>query len=105
MSPSTYLTHRTPRYNASKLLEVFYCRVLATKMTESAKPAVTLNFTNPGLCSTELSKEGGWRGLLFSAIKILIARTAEVGSRTLVAGGVAGPDSHGQYLSDSKVCQ
>jgi hypothetical protein len=33
----------------------------------------------------------------------VIARTAEVGSRTLVYGASAGPESHGQYVPDCKI--
>ncbi len=33
----------------------------------------------------------------------ILGRTTEVGSRTLVAGAIAGPESHGQYMTDSKV--
>ncbi len=32
--------------------------------------------------------------------KALIARTTEVGSRTLVYSAAAGPESHGQYMSE-----
>lgn len=33
----------------------------------------------------------------------MIGRTAEAGSRTLVHGVTAGPESHGQYLSECLV--
>lgn len=33
----------------------------------------------------------------------MFARTSEVGSRTLVHGASAGPESHGQYVPDCKI--
>ena len=42
------------------------------------------------------------------AIKVLMkvfCRTTEVGSRTLVHAGVAGVETHGQYMSDCKISQ
>ena len=35
-------------------------------------------------------------------MKKLMARTIEVGSRTLVAGACAGPKSHGKFMSDGE---
>jgi hypothetical protein len=40
---------------------------------------------------------------IVAASKGLIARTTEVGSRTLVDASLQGPASHGKYLSDCKV--
>jgi hypothetical protein len=36
-------------------------------------------------------------------MKRLLARTTEVGSRTLVHAALQGPDTHGAYLHDCKV--
>ena len=36
-------------------------------------------------------------------LKRLLCRTTEVGSRTLVHAGVAGPETHGKYISDCHV--
>lgn len=83
------------RYPVSKLLEVLYGRELAVQMTKSNRPSVILNLIDPGLCHSELAREAGW-GLYF--FKLLFARTTEAGSRTLVTGGTAGTDSHGQYM-------
>ena len=35
-------------------------------------------------------------------MRVLLGRSTEVGSRTLVYGACAGPDSHGEYMSDGK---
>ncbi|MCJ1266666.1 hypothetical protein MMC22_006551 [Lobaria immixta] len=90
------------RYPVSKLLEVLYARELAVHMTKSDRPSVILNFVNPGLCHSDLAREAGW-GLYF--IKLLAARSTEAGSRTLVAAGTAGTDSHGQYMQSCQTAE
>ena len=85
------------RYPTSKLLEVLVIRQIAPKLNGSG---VILNMLNPGLCHSELAREGGW---FLTIMKTLLARTTEVGSRTLVAAAVAGPESHGKYMSDAQV--
>ncbi|KAK7995745.1 Retinol dehydrogenase 13 [Apiospora marii] len=55
----------------------------------------------PGLRKSELARE--LDGLRVRAAKFLLARTAEQGSRSLTAGAVGGPDTHGQYLDMGKV--
>ncbi|KAL9131489.1 MAG: hypothetical protein Q9217_000568 [Psora testacea] len=88
------------RYNVSKLLEVFYCRELASRTQESGKPDVIINFLNPGLCHSELAREAGL-GLML--MKLFLARTAEQGSRTLVHAVESGTETHGQYLHNCEV--
>jgi retinol dehydrogenase 12 len=83
----------------SKLLEVFYCRELAKHSQESGKPFVVINYLNPGLCHSQLGREAG---IGLAILKFLLARTTEVGSRTLVAAAAAGADSHGQYQCNSR---
>lgn len=85
------------RYPTSKLLEVLTVRHIAPKLEGSN---VILNTLNPGLCHSELGREAGWQ-LYF--MKMVLARSTEVGSRTLVAGAQAGEDSHGKYMTDGKV--
>lgn len=86
------------RYNVSKLLEVLYTRELAARTKESGKPEVIINYLNPGLCHSSLAREiEGW-GFYF--LKALLARSTEHGSRTLVHAAEAGPETHGQYLSN-----
>lgn len=40
---------------------------------------------------------------MITIAKALIARSTEVGGRTLVHSAAAGADSHGQYMSECKV--
>lgn len=35
----------------------------------------------------------------------MLARTTEVGARTLVHGGLQGPQSHGKYLSSCQIAE
>ena len=89
--------HFKERYPVSKLLEVLVVREIAPKLADSG---VILNMLNPGLCHSELARESGW-GLWF--LKLFLARTAEVGSRTLVAAASVGDESHGAYMTDGFV--
>jgi NAD(P)-dependent dehydrogenase (short-subunit alcohol dehydrogenase family) len=84
-------------YPISKLLGVLVVREIAPKLEGSG---VTLNILNPGLCHSELNRDGGW---VVNIMKVLLARTTEMGSRTLVAAAVAGPESHGKYMTDAKI--
>ena len=88
------------RYNVSKLLEVLACREIARLHPGSLKN-VTLNFVNPGWCHSELMREVS--NPLVKLLKLIMCRTTEVGSRTLVDAGLKGEESHGKYLSDSKI--
>ncbi|KAF4630758.1 hypothetical protein G7Y89_g7388 [Cudoniella acicularis] len=94
------------RYNTSKLLEVLLVRSIAAAMQKSAHASepVILNNVNPGLCHSELDKSvEGVASYILTIAKALIARTTEVGSRTLVHSAAAGDESHGQYMSECKV--
>lgn len=86
------------RYNVSKLLEVFAVREMAARAGLSYP--VTINCLNPGFCHSELSRESGFALWL---MKLLLARTTEVGSRAILAAAAAGTESHGKYMSDSVV--
>jgi hypothetical protein len=63
-------------------------------------PVITA--VNPGFCKTELGRNGTPYLALIKFFRYLLARSTEVGSRTLFAGASAGEDSHGMYMSDCK---
>ena len=86
------------RYPTSKLMEVFLVREMASRRPADTYP-VTINMLNPGLCKSELSREGNAR---IKIMKLLLARTTEAGSRTLVAAAAAGPETHGEYMNMCK---
>jgi NAD(P)-dependent dehydrogenase (short-subunit alcohol dehydrogenase family) len=87
------------RYNVSKLLEVFFVRALAERYPATKFP-ITVNYVNPGLCHSELAREAGY---FLAVLKLLLARSTEVGSRTLVHAASQGSVSHGQYMSDCEI--
>lgn len=102
---------QSERYPTTKLMQVFVVREMAARVLQSQSaggadntkplPPVIINCTNPGLCKSELARE--LDGLQVRAAKFLLARTAEEGSRNLIAGAVGGVDTHGQYLDMGKV--
>jgi len=88
------------RYNVSKLLEIFCVREMVSR-TGSSYP-VTINCLNPGFCQSELAREAGWYLYIMG---LLLARSTEVGSRTILAAAGAGAETHGQYMSESLVTE
>ncbi|PVH75662.1 NAD(P)-binding protein [Cadophora sp. DSE1049] len=97
------------RYAVSKLIEVFGVRELASiisKDSNSESPSVIVNCMTPGACKSDFHRENSSiGGIIQSILDALIARTTEVGSRTLIAGVAAGEDSHGAYMADCRVAE
>ncbi len=95
------------RYQISKLLEVLFVRELVSRLksTNSPEPDVTIDLINPGLCKSNLSSENEKSfpiNVIFFVLMSLLARSTEVGSRTIVHGASAGQASHGMFMSDGK---
>lgn len=91
------------RYNVSKLLEVFAVRELAGTQALRSRDVI-VNCMTPGLCQSELVRPDSVMvraGMWF--MKMMLARTTEVGGRALVAGLDGGEETHGQYMADCKV--
>ncbi|KAI1469245.1 putative short-chain dehydrogenase/reductase family protein [Daldinia caldariorum] len=90
------------RYPVSKLIQIFAGRHFA-KLVPIERTGVAVNFVNPGLCKTGLSRHGRFLNRLpIVGMGLVLGRTPEMGSRTLLHGAVAGKESHGCYLS---VCE
>ena len=87
------------RYQISKLLEVYVVREMAARKSVDSYP-LTVNMLNPGLCKSELAREGS---IVIRVMRFLLGRTAEQGSRMLVHAASAGPETHGEYLDMCKV--
>jgi NAD(P)-dependent dehydrogenase (short-subunit alcohol dehydrogenase family) len=85
------------RYPVSKLLEVLVIRAIAPSL---AGTGVILDYLNPGLCHSELSRDAGFA---LTLLKFFLARSTELGSRTLVAAAAAPPAAHGKYMTDALV--
>ncbi len=108
-SPSIFPALKNPKnqsdkYNLSKLLEVLTIRELAPAMTASGKHQVILNTLTPGFCHSSLMREAEFPLNILAVIgKFFLARTTEMGSRTLVSAVAASVDTHGMYLQDCKI--
>ncbi|KAM0322250.1 hypothetical protein ACHAPQ_009100, partial [Fusarium lateritium] len=87
------------QFPVSKLIVVFCARAFADRYPSSTFP-ITVNCLNPGLCHSELGRD---MGLGFSFLKLIFARTTEVGSRTLVHGVTQGEETHGAYISECQI--
>lgn len=99
------LQFRVSRYQLSKLLEVLFVRELVSRLHDanSPEPPVTIDVVNPGLCLSSLFIPESLVGRIITSIAFgIIARSTEVGSRTLVLGASAGPGSHGEFMSDGQ---
>ena len=96
------------RYPTSKLLEIFMVRALAPRINSGphADKPIILNCLTPGLCHSELVRDNkGITRVMFEAVKFILARKTEVGSRALLAATEAGKESHGQYMADCVVTE
>jgi NAD(P)-dependent dehydrogenase (short-subunit alcohol dehydrogenase family) len=94
------------RYPNTKLLEVLFVRALAEQVNKGphASERVIINLVNPGFCKTSLSRDAkGLMWLMFTLMKLFFGRTAEGGSRTLLASAIGGPETHGKYMSECVV--
>lgn len=64
--------------------------------TVSTAPAVIINCMTPGACKSDFDREStGFARIMGNMMYAVLARTTEIGSRTLVAGLAAGEESHG----------
>lgn len=94
---------REDLYSISKLLPIFAVRAIAKQCPINKYP-VLINIADPGLCWSGLARDfstgiGIW---LFMSV---LARSTEVGSRTLVNGGAQDATSHGCYLSGCQIVE
>lgn len=85
------------RYPATKLLKILVSRELAARLDGSG---VVVNMQQPGMCHSELTRKDG---RITAVLKFVLARSTEVGSRTLVAAASAGIASHGAYMRDGEI--
>ena len=91
------------RYDLTKLVELYAFREFANRFPYD-RTGVIINIASPGLCSTGLAREARFalRAAL-SVTRAIMARTAEVGSRTILHGVVADEESHGKFLSGCQI--
>jgi retinol dehydrogenase-12 len=93
------------RYYLSKLVQMLMVRELANRITNSSKPGdVTISIVNPGFVKTEIMRHASATfRFFFKPYRMLLARSAEEGARTLLHAAAGGKETHGQYLSDCEV--
>ena len=86
-------------------MEMYAVQELADGMSASPKPGkVIVNHVNPGWVVTEVMRE--WTGLkliIFKIFRAMLARSTEVGSRTLINAAEGGEETHGQYMDDCRI--
>ncbi|KFA48445.1 hypothetical protein S40293_00378 [Stachybotrys chartarum IBT 40293] len=91
------------RYSLSKLLLIFSIKELCA-LAPVHRTSVTVNQINPGVCKTGLmNNSGGVTKITVGALRNVLGREPEVGSRTLLHGISAGPQSHGTYSNNCQI--
>ena len=93
------------RYFLSKLMVAQIVREFASRIPTPTSPTehrVIVNDVNPGWCASGLNRHKtiSWNERIMF---FFIGRTGEVGARTLTHGIAAGPESHGEYLSECQL--
>ncbi|KAL4754723.1 hypothetical protein BDW72DRAFT_190013 [Aspergillus terricola var. indicus] len=101
--PTEQLMVTYAQYPISKLMDTLAVRELAARLpVEQGK--VVINAVCPGLCKTELVRNcPPTQKQAIVEQHELYGRTAEDGSRTLLAGSVLGKESHGTYTSNCEI--
>jgi NAD(P)-dependent dehydrogenase (short-subunit alcohol dehydrogenase family) len=94
---------RRPRYALTKLVEIYAVRALAD-MYPSDETNVTINMVSPGVCTTGLARDAK---RIFRAaqgvLRMMVARTPEQGSRTILHALLTQEATHGKHLSGCQV--
>ncbi|OPB45366.1 short-chain dehydrogenase/reductase [Trichoderma guizhouense] len=91
------------RYNVSKLFEHFAVRELAS-LKPVSETGVIVNLVDPGLCKTEfIHEQSAFTRFKAWCVKLIMGRSPEMGSRTLIHGIAADEESHGKYLTACEI--
>ncbi|KAL4867501.1 hypothetical protein BDV12DRAFT_186672 [Aspergillus spectabilis] len=91
------------RYALTKLVEEYAVRQFAA-LCPVERTGVVITMVAPGLCTTGLGRDARtFTKIIHEAIRAMLARTAEVGSRTILHGLLVGGDGHGKLLSGCKI--
>lgn len=94
------------RYEVTKLLNVYMTTGFA-KLFKENNDSIAIHCLSPGLCSSELARETGWfNRLILNFARMLIARSCEQGSRTLIHAANSeelnlNRGANGRYFSDN----
>ncbi|KAJ0301439.1 hypothetical protein COL5a_011040 [Colletotrichum fioriniae] len=91
------------RYALTKLVEECAVRQFAAQFPVD-RTGVVITMVAPGLCTTGLGRDARtFTKIMHEAVRAMMARTAEVGSRTILHGLVVGEEGHGKLLSGCKI--
>ena len=86
---------------------MYVVRTIAAKQPVSPSSNVVVNCCTPGACKSDIFRDDlGWfQRMMMNFAVATIARTTEVGSRTLIQAVEpnVGAQAHGQFLMDCKV--
>ncbi|KAJ4245278.1 hypothetical protein NW762_014148 [Fusarium torreyae] len=86
------------RYEVTKLIVLYLTREIATRLDATEKSTVIVSTPNPSYCKSGLLRE-----MEEAAPPDFMARTPEMGSRTLVTGLLAGHETNGKYMTNCHV--
>jgi hypothetical protein len=88
---------------------LYFVRILAKLSPLGPESNVIINNLTPGACKSDIFRdEVGWfKAMMMGLGMALIARTTEVGSRTLVhaINPDLDPRAHGAFLMDCKIAK
>ncbi|KAL2829805.1 hypothetical protein BDW59DRAFT_178321 [Aspergillus cavernicola] len=91
------------RYALTKLVEECAIRQFAA-FCPIERTGVVITMVAPGLCTTGLGRDArSFTKIMHEAVRFMMARTAEVGSRTFLHGLLVGEEGHGKLLSGCKI--
>ncbi|EQB53096.1 hypothetical protein CGLO_07224 [Colletotrichum gloeosporioides Cg-14] len=91
------------RYALTKLVEECAVRQFAAQFPID-RTGVVITMVAPGLCTTGLGRDARtFTKIMHEAVRAMMARTAEAGSRTILHGLMVGEDGHGKLLSGCKI--
>ncbi|KAF4336957.1 short-chain dehydrogenase [Fusarium beomiforme] len=89
------------RYDTTKLIQLLAFYALKDTVDKSWPDSITFTAVDPGLCDTDLVREIPLLlRIIHRIMKMLLARTAEVGGRCLVVGAIDKDNHHGGYVKD-----
>jgi NAD(P)-dependent dehydrogenase (short-subunit alcohol dehydrogenase family) len=84
-------------------IATWYATKGIAELVDQHQSNVVVNATCPGLCSTNMARDVPRVFKIFMMIQnFFLARTAEMGSRTLVSATGLGPESHGRFWTNDK---
>ncbi|KAK5988472.1 Short chain dehydrogenase FGM9 [Cladobotryum mycophilum] len=95
----------TSNYPLSKLL-LHFAYLQLIRLAPVERTGVVINLVNPGICYSGLTRNANmtmW--LQVNLARLLMGRTAEAGSRTLLHGLAVGKEGHGKYLSECEISE